>query len=120
MEGGTAEIPEPPTPSQPLPKDANSGVHSSLYNGPCKWRGRFVQLVACLHYISESYGTRECIPSIDPMAQRAHNVGVVVGCLLSFPDRLVGLVVKVSAWRAEDPWFESRLRRDFFGVESYQ
>ena len=28
--------------------------------------------------------------------------------------RLVGLVVKV------DPGFESRLRRDFFGVESYQ
>ena len=33
-------------------------------------------------------------------------------------DRLVGLVVNAS--RAEDPGFESRLRRDFFGVESYQ
>ena len=32
----------------------------------------------------------------------------------------VGLVVKASASRAEDPGFESRLRRDFFGVESYQ
>ena len=30
------------------------------------------------------------------------------------------LVVKVSAPRAEDPGFESRLRGDFFGVESYQ
>ena len=40
----------------------------------------------------------------------------VVSCL----DRLVGLVVKASASRAEDPGFESRLRRDFFGVESYQ
>ena len=29
-------------------------------------------------------------------------------------DRLVGLVVKASASRAEDPGFESRLRRDFF------
>ena len=28
--------------------------------------------------------------------------------------RLVGLVVKASASRAEDPGFESRLRRDFF------
>ena len=28
----------------------------------------------------------------------------------------VGLVVKASASRAEDPGFESRLRRDFFGV----
>ena len=29
-------------------------------------------------------------------------------------DHLVGLVVKVSASRAEDPGFGSRLRRDFF------
>ena len=29
--------------------------------------------------------------------------------------RLVGVVVKVSALRAEDPGFESRLRRDFPG-----
>ena len=35
-------------------------------------------------------------------------------------NRLVGLVVKASASRAEGPGFESRLRRDFFGVESYQ
>ena len=34
--------------------------------------------------------------------------------------RLVGLVVKASASRAEDPGFKSRLRRDFSGVESYQ
>ena len=33
--------------------------------------------------------------------------------------RLVGLVVKASASRAEDPRFESRLRWDFFGVESH-
>ena len=38
----------------------------------------------------------------------------------SLQDRLVGLMVKASASRAEDPGFESRLRRDFFGVESYQ
>ena len=36
------------------------------------------------------------------------------------PYRLAGLVVKASASRAEGPGFESRLRRDFFGVESYQ
>ena len=34
-------------------------------------------------------------------------------------DRLVGLVVKASASRAEGPGFEPRLRRDIFGVESY-
>ena len=37
----------------------------------------------------------------------------------AFGDRLVGLVVKASASRAEDPGFESGLRRDFSGVESY-
>ena len=35
-------------------------------------------------------------------------------------DRLVGLVVKASVSRAEDPGFESRLRRYFPGVESYK
>ena len=30
-------------------------------------------------------------------------------------DRLVGLVVKASASGAEDPWFKSRLQRDFSG-----
>ena len=30
-------------------------------------------------------------------------------------DRLVGLVVKASASRAENPEFESHFRRDFFG-----
>ena len=35
-------------------------------------------------------------------------------------DRLFGLVVKASASRSEDPGFESPLRRDFSGVESYQ
>ena len=34
--------------------------------------------------------------------------------------RRVGLVAKASASRAEDPGFETRLRRDFSGVESYQ
>ena len=32
-------------------------------------------------------------------------------------DRLVGLVVKAPASRAEDPGFESRLCRDLSGVE---
>ena len=33
---------------------------------------------------------------------------------LSCKNRLVGLVVKASTSRAEDPRFESRLRQDFF------
>ena len=46
-----------------------------------------------------------------------------LGASLSVPfkhDRLVGRVVKVSTSRAEGPGFKSRLRRDFFGVKSYQ
>ena len=34
-------------------------------------------------------------------------------------NRLVGLVVKASASRAEDPGFESRLCRDFLGGSSH-
>ena len=49
----------------------------------------------------------------------SHVSGSVAG-LLSLSDRLVGLMVKASASRAEDPGFKSRFRRDFFGVESYQ
>ena len=47
---------------------------------------------------------------------------IPVNLFLTFPwqYRLVGLVVKASASRAEGPGFKSRLRRDFFGVESYQ
>ena len=40
--------------------------------------------------------------------------------LPSRENRLVGLVVKVSASRAEGSGFKSSLRQDFFGVESYQ
>ena len=45
---------------------------------------------------------------------------LVAGEISAEFDCLVGLVVKTSTSRAEDPWFEMRLRRDFFGVESYQ
>ena len=37
-------------------------------------------------------------------------------CSHNLGDRFVGLVVKVSASRAEDSAFESRLRRDFSRV----
>ena len=40
---------------------------------------------------------------------------VLVFCLLFLLDRLVGLVIKVSASGAEDPGFESRLWWDFSG-----
>ena len=42
------------------------------------------------------------------------------GLSLSRQNRLVGLVVMASASKAEDPWFEFRLRGDFSRIESYQ
>ena len=51
----------------------------------------------------------------DFCAVRAHYTSYIFLC----EHRLVGLVVKASASKAEDPGFESRLRRDFYGVESY-
>ena len=62
---------------------------------------------------------------------RAHSSLRYAACcldLLLLLDRFVGLVVKASASRAEDPEFESRLRRFFFffffffffAVQSYQ
>ena len=49
-------------------------------------------------------------------------VAVKAACptLLSYRDRLAGLVVKASASGADNQGFESRLRRDFSGIESYQ
>ena len=41
--------------------------------------------------------------------------GLTKSIVRDLPDSLVGLVVKASASRAEDPGFESRLRLDFSG-----
>ena len=51
-----------------------------------------------------------------------HGLANSMKCLAHFMNshRLVGLVVRESASRAEDPGFESRLHRDFFGIESQQ
>ena len=42
---------------------------------------------------------------------------IVSTVLVPVANRLVGLVVKASASRMEDPGFESRLHRDFYAVE---
>ena len=54
------------------------------------------------------------IPSPPPRPRGGH--------LISIPlSRPVGLVVRASASRASDPWFECRMRHEsFFLVESYQ
>ena len=53
-------------------------------------------------------------PNTDLFSPSHCLVGLVARCLPW--DRLVGLVVKASASRAEDPGFESCLRRDFSGL----
>ena len=57
---------------------------------------------------------------VSQMAERSHQYlvqadKVVVGSIPRTLDGLAGLVVKASASGAEDPGFESRLRRDFSG-----
>ena len=58
-----------------------------------------------------------CLPASQA---RGHHTTASIAPPPPSMDRLVGRVVKASASRAEDPGFESRLRRDFSGVESYQ
>ena len=53
----------------------------------------------------------KCCPALFPFPIRQ---------LMHAVYRLVGLVVKASASRAEGSGFDSRMSRDFFGVESYQ
>ena len=78
-----------------------------------------VQLCAHVHIFS-----REKRAENSSKVLRAFQKGFVVSsfCLLfsykSRPPRLPS--GKASASRAEDPGFESRLRRDFWGVKSYQ
>ena len=76
----------------------------------------------CLDYNSHLVGRLRMSdrqPSVSVPATLGHPRGLVV--IRPTPrNRFVGLVVKASASRAEDPGFESRLRRDFFQVESYQ
>ena len=54
--------------------------------------------------------------SIQPQLGGFYKLDKVLKRIVPTQDRVAGLVVKASAWRAEDPGFESRLRR----VESYQ
>ena len=56
----------------------------------------------------------------DRQTERQRDSSGMLRTVLSIRHRLIGLVVKASASRADDPGFESRLRRDFFGAESYQ
>ena len=74
----------------------------------------------------------EAGPSTSPQGRKAPSLYSVTASMAQWlrcppPQRQTWLQLpprwpsgKASASRAEDPGFESRLRRDFFGVESYQ
>ena len=74
--------------------------------------------------ITTSLSTTVVLPSpgvtCRKKSQELAELNPKVGAGFDSVDRLVGLAVKASASRAEDPGFDSRLTRDFFGVESYQ
>ena len=72
--------------------------------------------VATLHHASTALSNANTQPTC---TWEAHVGARVHGLFPSF-NRFVGLMVKASASRAEDPGFESRLCcGDFSGVKSY-
>ena len=57
----------------------------------------------------------DCSPNDLLTTDHSPNIHIVLSKYSPHSRRFVGLVVKASASRAEDPGFESRLRRDFWG-----
>ena len=80
------------------------------------WGGRLVGLVVKASALPLHH--REHIPSEQYLLYLLLLLSTAYTTWGGGGGRLVGLVVKASASRAEDPVFESRLRRDFSGVES--
>ena len=67
----------------------------------------------------------QCLTAAQFTQTTTENVSLGVGMYISFVGFRMTLLSsylsrKASASRAEDPGFESRSRRDFFGVKSYQ
>ena len=83
----------------------------------------FVAVCVCLNVsrrVLVSARARVCEPPHWPSGKVSASTATDRSLNPALVNRLVGLVVKASASRAEDPGFESRWGRDFFGVESYQ
>ena len=98
-------------PFQPLPCKIQSSDHQK---GP----------ISKLYPVYEVRTTYVFRATIDPRSQMKEVVNYAISSLRyslrAAGDRLVGLVVKASTSREDDPGFESRLRRNFSGDESYQ
>ena len=100
--------------TRPTRRSAVGSAHSGCLDGPVV-RGLSA-------FSAGGLGIALCCPCCSHTTD--FNRGALVATLPGVPCnrvyRLVGLVVKASALRVEDSGFESRLRRDFWGVESYQ
>ena len=92
-----------------------SGDGAAPCNFPCLLLHGFAGLVV----VDATVRSMCCFPDKEFHMRKPLGVHFTSVAVLG-QDHLVGLVVKASASRAEGPGFESRLRRDFFGVESYQ
>ena len=73
-------------------------------------------------FVQCSTGPASPSPDTSPLASPRSSAGTqaVVIVVFVLMDRLVGLVVKASALRVEDPGFKSHLCWDFSGVKLYQ
>ena len=86
-------------------------VDASMHKPPLLCSSQQVRLIGDASPTVVHRGERSLPPLPLELAMSPHSSPV---------NRLVGLVVKASASRVEGPGFESRLRRDFFRVDSYQ
>ena len=85
----------------------------------CTKSSGIVQPVPSSTYHTVGLAVASCPPSAESCMTVLHRVPAVSHVQTSWPPPRWPSG-KASASRAEDPGFESRLRRDFFGVESYQ
>ena len=83
---------------------------------PWCWQPTARESDPCLWWTALQTDARLVSPSFNQQNSRGHCIGGMLGYQ---ENCLVGLVVKASSLRAEDPGFESCLRQDFFRVESY-
>ena len=75
--------------------------------------------LACFDYVVCRHTEKEVADKTCYLSHLQHtDTGLTSPCTDFIPPRWPS--DKASASRAEDPGFESRFRRDFFGVESYQ
>ena len=77
-------------------------------------------IITTLHLLIINIASINIIIIILPLIINIASIIIIIIITIMLLNRLIGLMVQASALRAKDPRFESRLRPDFSGVESYQ